>query len=222
MSTRPALAAVDREVTGKAVARLRRDGRLPAVVFGHGIDSQSVSLDAHEFDQLRRHTGPNALIDLSVDGKRSRPVLIHGVQVHPLSRRPVHVDLFVVRMTEEMAVDVPIVPVGVSEAVDTHGGTLLQVIDTIRVRALPDHLPQQVELPIDRLVDFDAVLKVSDLSLPAAVTILTDADEVVAKVAPPRVEAEPEEAEAEVAVEEEGVAAAGEGAPTSAEGAEEA
>jgi large subunit ribosomal protein L25 len=132
----------------------------------------------------------------------------------------VHVDLFVVRMTEEMAVDVPIVPVGVSEAVATHGGTLLQVIDTIRVRALPDHLPQQVEMPIDRLVDFDAVLKVSDLSLPADVTVLTDADEVIAKVAPPRVETEAEAGEAQVEAEE--GAPAGEAEATAPEGGEEA
>ncbi|HYM84040.1 MAG TPA: 50S ribosomal protein L25, partial [Candidatus Dormibacteraeota bacterium] len=137
-------------------------------------------------------TGPNTLIDLSVDGKRARPVLVHGVQVHPLSRRPVHVDLFLVRMTEELTVDVRIVPTGVSEAVESHGGTLLQVIDALRVRALPDHLPQQVELPLERLVDFDASIKVADLALPAGVTLLTDPDEVVAKVVPPRIEAEPE------------------------------
>jgi large subunit ribosomal protein L25 len=199
MSTRPALAAAHRDVTGKAVARLRRDGRLPAVVFGHGIGSESVTLDAHDFDQLRRHAGPNTLIDLSVDGKRARPALVHGVQVHPLSRRPIHVDLFLVRMTEELTVDVPIIPIGVALAVEMHGGTLLQVTDTIRVRALPDHLPQQVELPLDRLVDFDAVLKVSDLALPSGVTLITDTDEVVAKVAPPRVEAVPEAEEAEEA-----------------------
>jgi len=217
MSTRPALAAAHREVTGKAVARLRRDGRLPAVVFGHGLDSESVSLDAHEFDQLRRHSGANTLIDLSIDGGRARPALVHGVQVHPISRRPVHVDLFLVRMTEELTVDVRIVPTGTSDAVETHGGTLLQVMESIRVRALPDQLPQQVELPLERLVDFDAVLKVGDLSLPAGVTVLTDADEVIAKVAPPRIEVEPEAAEAEEA---EGEAA--EAAPAPAEGGEEA
>lgn len=199
MSTRPALAASHREVTGKAVSRLRRDGLLPAVVFGHGLESVNVSVDAHEFDQLRRHVGPNALIDLSIDGKRANPALVHGVQVHPLSRRPVHVDLFLVRMTEELVVDVPIVPVGRSEAVDVHGGTLLQVVDAIRVRALPDHLPQSVELPLERLVDFDAVLKVADLPTPSGITVLTDADEVVAKVVPPRIEAEPEAAPAEEA-----------------------
>jgi large subunit ribosomal protein L25 len=221
MSTRPALAAAHRDVTGKAVARLRRDGQLPAVVFGHGLESQSVSIDAHEFDQLRRHAGPNTLIDLSVDGKHARPALVHGVQVHPLSRRPVHVDLFVVRMSEELTVDVPLIPSGVSPAVELHGGTLLQVMDTIRVRALPDHLPQQIELPVDRLVDFDAVLKVSDLAVPSGVLLVTDVDEVVAKVAPPRIEAVPEVPEEEAATEagEEAGAAA---TAASGEGDEEA
>ena len=73
MSTaRATLAAEHRDLTGKKVATLRRAGRLPAVVFGHGVDSDSISIDAHEFEQLRRHTGPNALVDLSVDGKKAR------------------------------------------------------------------------------------------------------------------------------------------------------
>ena len=87
MSTaRPKLAAASREVTGKKVAEMRRDGRLPAVVFGRGIDSDNVSVDTHEFEQLRRHAGANTLIDLSVDGKKARPVLVHGVQVHQIGR----------------------------------------------------------------------------------------------------------------------------------------
>ena len=93
-TARPTLAAAPREVTGKAVKKLRSAGRLPAVVYGHGVDSESVTLDAHEFDLLRRHVGPNALIDLSVDGKKANPVLIQGVQIHPVNRRPLHADLF--------------------------------------------------------------------------------------------------------------------------------
>ena len=73
MSTaRPTLAAEHREVTGKAVKKLRSAGQLPAVVYGHGVDSTNVTLDAHEFDLLRKHAGPNALIDLSVDGKKAK------------------------------------------------------------------------------------------------------------------------------------------------------
>jgi large subunit ribosomal protein L25 len=190
-ATRPSLAATERAITGKAVAHIRHEGGLPGVVFGRGIDSKPVTIDAHEFDQLRRHTGPNTLIDLSVDGERALPVLVHGVQVHPLSRRPVHVDLFLVRMTEELIVDVPLVPSGESLAVTQHGGTLLQLVESVKVKALPDHLPQSIELPIGSLVDFDATIRLSELTIPSDVTLLNDLEEVVAKVAPPRIEVEP-------------------------------
>ncbi len=214
-SARPALAATHRELTGKAVAQLRRDGRLPAVVFGHGLDSTPVTLDAHDFDQLRRHLGANALVDLSVDGKKPQPVLIHGVQVHRLTRRPIHADLFVVKMTEEMTVDVPLVPVGASAAVDDLGGTLLLIVEAVKVKALPDHLPQSIDVPVERLVDFDAVLKVSDLIIPADATLLTDPDEIVAKVAPPRIEVVEVAPEAAEAAAEGEVAEAGEAAAES-------
>ena len=126
MSTaRPTLAAENREVTGKLVHRLRKSGRLPAVVYGHGQGSANVSVDAHDFDLLRKHTGPNALVDLSVDGKKAKPVLINQVQVHPVTRRPIHADLFLVNMTEELTVDVPLVATGESGAVVQLGGTLL-------------------------------------------------------------------------------------------------
>jgi large subunit ribosomal protein L25 len=228
-SSRPSLAAEPREVTGRKVAGLRRGGRLPAVVFGRGLSSENVSVDAHDFEQLRRHAGQNALIDLSVDGKKARPVLVHGVQVHPVNRRPLHVDLFLVRMTEELIVDVPLVATGTSIAVENLNGTLLHPLESVRVRALPDHLPQQIEFSIEGLVDFDAVVKVSDLSIPGDVTLLTDSDEVVAKVLQSRLQVEVEaekaeeaEAAAEAAAEAgEGEAAAeGEGAETPEPGAE--
>jgi large subunit ribosomal protein L25 len=189
-SARPSLAAEPRDVLGKKVAALRSAGRLPGVVYGHGLDSTSVSIDAHDFEQLRRHAGPNALVDLSVGAEKARPVLIHGVQVHPVTRRPLHVDLFVVRMTEELTVDVPLVPTGTSLAVVDEGGTLLHGIESVRVKALPDHLPQSIEYSIESLVDFDASIHVRDLEIPSDVTLLTDPDEVVAKVQAPRVEIE--------------------------------
>ena len=211
MSTaRPQLAATSREVTGKKVAHLRQSGRLPAVVFGRGIDSDNVSVDTHEFEQLRRHAGANTLIDLSVDGAKSAPVLVYGVQTHRVTRQPLHVDLYVVRMTEELTVDVPLVSEGESDAIENGGGTLLHVIDHVRVRALPDHLPESIHFSIASLATFEDAIHVRDLAIPADATLLTDADEVVAKVLAPRVEEE-------VAAVAEGVEApAGEGA----EGAE--
>jgi large subunit ribosomal protein L25 len=202
---RPTLVAEERQVTGKAVSKLRRQGRLPAVVYGHGVPSANVTLDAHEFELLRRRLGANELVDLSV-GSKSDPVLIQDIQVHPVNRRPLHVDLFVVRMTEELTVDVPLQPVGHSEAISTLGGTLLHAIEDVRIRALPDHLPRRIEYSIESLVDFEATIHVRDLTIPPDVTLLTDEDELVARVLAPRVE----EVEAPVAA----------AVPEAAEGAE--
>jgi large subunit ribosomal protein L25 len=211
---RPKLAAARREITGKKVSYLRRDGKLPAVVFGRALESDSLTIDAHEFENIRRHAGANALIDLSVDGGAPTPVLVYGVQTHRVTRRPLHVDLYVVRMTEELTVDVQLVPDGLSEAIETLGGTLLHVLESVRVRALPDHLPQSIHYSIESLATFDDAIHVRDLAIPEDATLLTDGDEVVAKVLPPRVEEEPEPvvAEGEEAEGEEGAEGAAEGA----------
>lgn len=201
-STRPTLAATARTVMGKKVAHLRRDGRLPGVVYGHGVDSRPVALDTHEFELLRRKVGPNALIDLSVDGGKATPVLIHGVGVSPVTRKPLHVDLLQVRMSEELTVDVPIAFTGESLAVARNGGTLAHPIESVKVKALPDRLPQSIEISIDSLVDFDSRLHVRDLAIPEGVTLLTDPDELLAHVLAPRVE--------------EAAAAGGEAAPAAA------
>ena len=214
-NSRLSLAAEPRELVGKKVATLRRVGRLPAVVYGHGVGSENVSIDAHDFELLRRKAGQNELIDLSVDGEKARPVLVHDIQVHPVNRRPLHVDLFLVRMTEELTVDVPLVATGTSNAVENLNGTLMHQLESVRIRALPDHLPQAIEYSIASLVDFDAAIKVSDLSIPADVTLLTDPEEVVAKVLASRLQAEAAELAAETA---ETVAEAAEG--EAAEGGE--
>jgi large subunit ribosomal protein L25 len=201
---RPTLAAEHREVTGKLVHRLRKNGQLPAVVYGHGEGSANVTIDAHEFDLLRKHTGPNALVDLSIDGKKAKPVLINQVQVHPVTRRPLHADLFLVNMTEELTVDVPLAATGESVAVSQLGGTLLHPTETVKVKGLPDRLPQSIEYSIESLVDFDATIHVRDLAVPEDVTLLTDGDEIIAKVQQPRVEVEEAPVAEEAAEGEEG------------------
>jgi large subunit ribosomal protein L25 len=216
MPDRPSLAAERRTETGKIVKRLRAEGRLPAVVYGHSVPSESLHLDARTFDDLRRHSGPNALIDLKVAGaKTATPVLVHDVQVHPVSRRPIHVDLLAVRMTEEITVDVQLVPTGSAPAAADLGGTLLHLLESVRVKALPANLPQSIEYAIDGLTDFEATIHVRDLPIPGDVTLLTDVDEAVARVQQPRVEVE------EVSEVAEGEAAEGEGAEGAAEGAAE-
>ncbi len=213
MPDRPQLAATSRTVTGKAVAHLRRDGIIPAVVYGHGTESESLALDAHEFELLRRHTGASTLIDLSVDGGRSRPVLVHGVQVHPVNRHPLHVDLFAVRMTEELTVEVPLVGQGDAPAAEA-GGTLVHPVSTVKVRALPANLPDLLTYDLSPLVSYEATITIADLVVPDGMTIQADPTEVIARVLPPRIEEVPVAAEAAEGAEEEG--AAEEGAETEA------
>ena len=196
---RPQLTAEPRAVLGKQVAQLRRDGRLPGVVYGQGHESEAISLDLHEFELLHRHTGRHAVLDLNVAGARTaQPVLLQGIQEHPISRRPIHVDLLLVNLQEEMTVDVPVVAVGESVAIDKLGGVLLHLHDSVVVRAKPDDLPSSLELDISSLDSFEAVLHVSDLRVPEGVTLVTDPSEPIARVQQPRIEeAEAVEAPAE-------------------------
>ena len=191
-STRPRLVAASREITGKKVAHLRRGGKLPGVVYGRGVESRNVSVDAHEFEMFRKHSGPNTLFDLAIDADRPTPTLVHGVQNHPVTRRPLHVDLLAVRMTDELTVDVPVVTTGESVAITLLGGTLNH-LNTVRIRALPDHLPQSIEISIESLRTFEDALHVRDLAIPSDAHVLNDPDEIVARILPPRVvEVEPE------------------------------
>ena len=185
MADRPRLAAERRTITGKAVAGLRKEGRLPGVVFGHGTESEPVTIDAHAFDQLRRRTGSSTLIDLVVDDGKARPVLVNGVQVHRLTRRPIHVDLFVVRMTEELTVEVQLVADGVAPAAAA-GGSLVHPVSMVKARALPADLPETIHYDLSSLATFDDTITVADLVVPKGVTIQADPADVIARVLAPR------------------------------------
>jgi large subunit ribosomal protein L25 len=187
MPDRPTLSATSRDVVGKKVARLRRAGRVPGVVYGHGRESTPVSIDAHELALLRRRTGASSLVDLAVDGNRAVPVIIHGVQLDRVTHRPLHVDLFAVRMSEELVVDVPLVGSGEAPAV-VAGGTLVHQLSSLKVKVLPANMPESITYDLSVLVDYDATVTVADLALPDGVALAhADAGEVVARVLPPRV-----------------------------------
>ncbi len=190
MSTRPVVSAEPREVVGKKVSNLRREGILPAVVYGGDTASQSIQLDAREFDVLMRHTTRNTLVDLKIGKAKATPVLLQNIHEHPVRRSPMHVDFLVVSMTEAITVDVPVNYMGDSSAADKLGGTLLHLRESVSISALATALPQAIDLDISPLDSFEAVLHVSDLIVPEGVTVLTDPEEPLARVQPPRVEEE--------------------------------
>jgi large subunit ribosomal protein L25 len=211
-----------REVKGKKVAVLRRAGVLPGNVFGRGLDSVAVQMTAEAMEKTLRGSSVNEVIDLRIAGERSaRPVVIQRIQRHPLTSAPLHADFFQVSLREKMRADVPLVVVGQSEAIETYNGVLVAALEALHVEALPLDLPARIEVDITPLSELESSVHVRDLVVPSNVTVLTDSEVVIVKVAAPRVALEEEEeAAAAEEAEEEAAAEAGEEQP-SAEAASE-
>ncbi|HLG70799.1 MAG TPA: 50S ribosomal protein L25 [Chloroflexota bacterium] len=174
-----------RSAKGKANKALRRSGAVPVHVFGPGIDPQALQVEEKELRHVIHQAGASGLIKLAVDGQQHN-VMVRGVQRHPVTGRLVHVDLFRVRMDVKTKVRLPLLFVGESPAVKVLDGVLLHAVEAVNVEALPGDLPHHLEVDVSVLTELDQALHVSDIAVPAAVTVLDDPEELVAKVQPPR------------------------------------
>lgn len=181
-----------RSVTGKHTRRLRSAGIVPGVLFGKTAGSVAVQLDAKALDALYREAGRTSIVQISVAGGRPTSAVIKSLQRHPLSGKALHVDFFAPDLTHEMTVEVPITFSGVPPAIEATGGFLDTAINTLRVKALPSDLPHELQVDLTPLVDLDSAIHVSDIVVADNVTVLSDPDDIVARVLPPRVEEEPE------------------------------
>jgi large subunit ribosomal protein L25 len=206
------LKVAPRTITGKKVAALRRGGQTPANVYGHHLTSTSVQADTADLMHLLRAMGRNALVSLSIEGEGSaRTVMVRDVARNPLNGKVLHVDFYQVNMAEKMKADVPVILTGTSDAVTTYGGVLLQMVDVIHVEALPADIPSEFTVDVSSMTQLEQAIHVRDLNLETEkVTILSDPEIVLARVAAPRLAAEEEEPAAVAAGEEgaEGEAAA--------------
>jgi large subunit ribosomal protein L25 len=197
-SATPILEAQSREITGKHVKQLRKAGRIPVVLYGHNVENRSLSLDAHSFEKMFNEVGHTTLLALSIDGKSVGKVLVHDVQTDAIRRQLTHVDLYQVNLKEKLTTEIPLSFIGISEAVDTLGGTLSTVKDAVEVECLPDDLVQEIEVDISSLKTFEDAIHVSDLIAPKGITILDEVDQLIASVTEPRSEAELAELDTEV------------------------
>lgn len=219
MAKREKLTAQKRELTGHKVRKLRREGILPANLFGKKIKSQSLQVNLKEFLKVFEKTGETGLIDLIIDGKETRPVLVGNVQIEPVSDQPLHVDFHQVNLEEKVAVAVPIHLVGEAPAVVQDEGVLVQPLAEVEVEALPTDLPDHLEADISSLDKIDAAVRVADLKVPKGVAVKTAQEEVVAIINPKAKEEEVAPAAQEVVAEGEKGA---EEVPAPAEGEEKA
>jgi large subunit ribosomal protein L25 len=223
------LVAEPREGTGKGVARkLRAAGRVPAVLYGHGMDSTALSVDARDlYHVLHTGAGTNVLVDLVVDGS-DHLIIPRDVQRDHIYGRFIHVDFLAVRRDEKLQLSIPVRIVGESVGVKA-GGVVEHHLWELEVESLPGDVPEAIDADISNL-EIGMSLRVSDLVAPKGATILTDPEESVVAVQQPQMAVELEEEEALAAAEAleaaegegaEGEAAEGEGGREGAEGSDE-
>jgi large subunit ribosomal protein L25 len=197
MAQQTELEIAPREVKGKATKRLRKEGIIPANIFGHKEEPQAVQLDAVTFDRLRRSHGATGIITLRMsDGNGAQTALIRHVQHDPRSGKVIHVDFFRVSMNESLKIKVALHFVGESPAVKNENGVLLHLLDALEVECLAGEIPEYIEVDISSLNEIDGMLHAEDVKLPAKVKLVTDPNEGVAKVAATRAEVAEETAEA--------------------------
>ena len=206
------LVAEDRKVLGKKVKQLRREGLLPANVYGKHLNSHAVQVKTAEFQDVFKETGLTGIVDLHIDGS-AKPVLIKNLQIDNRNHAPLHVDFYQVNLKEKIKAMVPVVLSGEPKAVTEKVGLLLQTVNEVEVEALPDKLPENLEVSVEPLAALDEHVTVGDLKAPEGVTVLTDASQVVAKIAE-LVAPEPEPEAEEAAEGEEGAEAPAEGEET--------
>ena len=215
------LKASPRQPLGKRSRRMLREGKLPAIVYGHNTEATAITLDKLEFQKVFVKSGRTHLVDLILDGDRTEKVLVREIQTHPRRLGPIHVDFYQVNLQEKIEVEVPVRLVGESAPVKSGDGDVLQPMHSIRVECLPSDIPESFEVDISPLEEIEAELRVSDIKVPSGVTVLDSPEELVVKIVHKReLKVEEEVPSAEAAVPAEGEVAAEGEAPAGQEAAE--
>ncbi len=193
-----------RKISGRKVKNLRKEGVLPGNISGKKIKSEAVQVTLKDFEKVYKEVGETGLLTLVI-GKQEKPVLIHNLQVNPVSDAPVHVDFLQVDLKEKVEAEVPVELTGQAPAEKQAIGTVVQYVNEIKVEALPMDLPDKFIVDTSELAEVDQSILVKDLKVDRSkVDIKTGPDEIVVKVEPPQKEevvAPPPPAEGEVPAE---------------------
>ena len=181
MSEKNKLTVQKREISGKKVKRLRALGFVPANIYGSKIESIAIQVKLEDLKKAYKEAGETSIIDISIEGeKTTRPVLIAKLQVSPLKKQILHVDLRQVDLKEKITADVPLVLINESPA-ESLGALIIKLKDVVSVEALPMDIPEKITVDISKLNQVGDSLTVADLSAEAKVTILDQPDSILVK-----------------------------------------
>lgn len=192
------LTAAPRTVLGKAVAALRRSGKIPGIVYGKA-GSQPIVFEVAAFKKTYTVAGESSLVDLVIDGQ-PRKVLIADVQFDPVTSAPIHADFHEISMTEKLTTDIPVIAEGEAPAVKEQGGILVKNLTAVKVQCLPSDLVHEIRVPLSALKAFGDLIRLRDIAPPPGIAFLIDPDTVVFAVAEPRSEEELKSLEGKVEV----------------------
>ena len=223
------LKAAVREETGKRVKKLRTEGKIPAVLYGHKIKPVQLTVGYSDFDKLYQQAGDNTLVDLVINDAKPVKVIVQDHQSDPVTAMFIHVDLHQVDMTEKITTEIPLKFIGEAPAVKELSGVLVIGMDKVEVECLPGDLIKEIEVSLAPLVSYSDLIHVSNLKVPATITIKNKPEDVVAQVQEQRAEEEvtpvvvpeaPADAGAEVEAEADTDAKAGDKAKTADKGSD--
>ncbi len=176
------LKAEARKELGRKVKALRKEGKLPANIYGSNIKSAAIKVDSKDFQTIRKEAGETKIIDLVLKGK-NRPVLIHDVQVDPVSDSMLHVDFLQVDLKQKVTAQIPVELLGESPAEKQGLGTVVQYIDEIEVDALPTELPEKFEVNLSALESVDDQIQVKDIKVDKKkVEVKNDLEQTIARI----------------------------------------
>ncbi len=160
---------------------LKKSGKIPAVFYGSGKDTTSITISIVEFKKIWREAGESSAVKVSTKGG-DVDVLIHEVQVDPVTDEPIHVDFLAIDMKKKIKVNISLVFEGISGAVKSGIGNLVKVLHEVEVEALPSDLPHSLFVDISKLETLSDNITVADIKVPASVVVITNGADVVASV----------------------------------------
>ena len=184
------LKAEKRKILGRKVKNLRQKGILPANLYGRDIKSQALQLDLKEFLNVFNKTGETGLIDLKIGSLKAKAVLASDIQSDPVSDIPLHVDFRQIDLTKKTSVAVPIEIIGEAPAVEHGDGVLIQTLQEIEVEALPENLPDHIDVDVSGLKEINDAVRIEELKVDKKITLKINKNEVVAKIEAPIAEEE--------------------------------
>ncbi len=187
-----------RTETGGKLKKLRRDALIPAVIYGHKTKNQLLKVGYRDFEDVYKKAGENTLINLLVGDNSKGKVIIHNLQVDPVSDKFLHIDFYQVKMDEKISAEIPLNFIGESEAVKNEGGVLIKNMNTVKVESLPQALPKKINVDISQIKKLEEAIHIKDLDVPENVKLAAQGDEVVAIILKPRAKEELEATEEKV------------------------